>query len=144
MGWSALYQAKGCNYVVNDFAGVRGEPEHTVELPFTERPDGSFAATVYLDAMLDEDYYGNGVCQWTLAGVGAGARQAVHRKKPRSTAILTSNICWLKNRVRCSIGKVPTALLCASQMRRFRSRRWRLGRLTAANSNRHFRQSSFH
>lgn len=72
MGWSALYQAKGCNYVVNDFAGVRGEPEHTVELPFTERLDGSFAATVYLDAMLDEDYYGNGVCQWTLAGVGAG------------------------------------------------------------------------
>lgn len=72
MGWSALYQAKGCNYVVNDFAGVRGEPEHTVKLPFVERPDGSFAATVYLDAMLDEDYYGNGVCQWTLAGVSAG------------------------------------------------------------------------
>lgn len=70
MGWSALYQAKGCNYVVNDFAGVRGEPEHTVVLPFTERPDGSFAATVYLDAMLDEDYYGNGVCQWTLTSVG--------------------------------------------------------------------------
>ena len=72
MGWSALYQAKGCNYVVNDFAGVRGEPEHTVVLPFTERPDGSFAATVYLDAMLDEDYYGNGVCQWQMVGVGAG------------------------------------------------------------------------
>ena len=72
MGWSALYQAKGCNYVVNDFAGVRGEPEHTVVLPFTERPDGSYAATVYLDAMLDEDYYGNGVCQWKLTGVGAG------------------------------------------------------------------------
>ncbi|MDO9253227.1 MAG: hypothetical protein Q7U48_16980 [Hydrogenophaga sp.] len=72
MGWSALYQAKGCNYVVNDFAGVRGEPEHTVVLPFTERPDGSYAATVYLDAMLDEDYYGNGVCQWQMVGVGAG------------------------------------------------------------------------
>ncbi|MDZ4291068.1 MAG: hypothetical protein U1C47_04000 [Hydrogenophaga sp.] len=56
MGWSALYQTEGCNYVVNEFAGVRGEPEQTVELPFTERPDGSFAATVYLDAMLDEDY----------------------------------------------------------------------------------------
>jgi hypothetical protein len=72
MGWSALYQAKGCNFIVNDFAGVRGEPEHTVVLPFTERPDGSFAATVYLDAMLDEDYYGNGVCQWKMVGVGAG------------------------------------------------------------------------
>lgn len=70
MGWSALYQAKGCNYVVNDFAGVRGEPKHTVKLPFAEQPDGSFTATVYLDAMLDEDYYGNGVCQWTLTSVG--------------------------------------------------------------------------
>lgn len=70
MGWSALYQAKGCNYVVNEFAGVRGEPKHTVKLPFAERPDGSFAATVYVDAMLDEDYYGNGVCQWKLTSVG--------------------------------------------------------------------------
>jgi hypothetical protein len=39
-------------------------------LPFAERPDGSFAATVYLDALLDEDYYGNGVCRWTLTSVG--------------------------------------------------------------------------
>ena len=50
-------------------SGMR-HTEHTVELPFTERPDGSFAATVYLDAMLDEDYYGNGVCRWTLTSVG--------------------------------------------------------------------------
>jgi hypothetical protein len=69
--WSAMYQAKGCNYVVNEFAGVRGEPEKVLELPFKEQADGSYLATVYLDAMLDEDYYGNGVCKWEMTSVGA-------------------------------------------------------------------------
>lgn len=69
--WSAGYKATGCTYIVNDWAGVRGFPEHRVTLPFTQRPDGSYVATVFLDAMLDEDYYGNGVCEWTLTGVGA-------------------------------------------------------------------------
>ncbi|WP_157559304.1 hypothetical protein [Hydrogenophaga crassostreae] len=72
VSWSAMYQAKGCSYVVNDFAGVRGEPEKVIELPFKKQADGSYVATVYLDAMLDEDYYGNGVCKWALSGVGAG------------------------------------------------------------------------
>lgn len=70
MGWSAMYQATGCNYVVDDWAGVRAEPRRVIELPFTQRPDGSQVATVYLDALLDEDYYGNGVCKWTLTGAG--------------------------------------------------------------------------
>ena len=70
--WSAMYQAKGCNYVVNEWAGVRGEPEKVLELPFKEQADGSYVATVYLDAMLDEDYYGNGVCKWAVTGVAAG------------------------------------------------------------------------
>ena len=70
--WSAGYKAEGCTYIVNDWAGVRGYPERRVDLPFTQRPDGSYVATVYLDAMLDEDYYGNGVCEWKLTGVGAG------------------------------------------------------------------------
>jgi hypothetical protein len=69
--WSAMYQAKGCNYVVNEWAGVRGEPEKVLELPFKEQADGSFVAMVYLDAMLDEDYYGNGVCKWEMTSVGA-------------------------------------------------------------------------
>ncbi len=68
--WSAMYQAKGCNYVVNEWAGVRGEPEKVLELPFKEQADGSYVATVYLDAMLDEDYYGNGVCKWKLTSMG--------------------------------------------------------------------------
>ena len=70
MGWSGMYQATGCNFIVNDWAGVRGMPERLLHMPFTVRSDGSQVATVYLDAMLDEDYYGNGVCQWALTSVG--------------------------------------------------------------------------
>ena len=46
----------------------------TSQEPVTLRrvTDNEYRGTVYLDRMLDEDYYGNGVCQWKLTGVGAG------------------------------------------------------------------------
>ncbi|HIE5094717.1 TPA: hypothetical protein ACXNC8_000721 [Stenotrophomonas maltophilia] len=33
--------------------------------------DGEYRGTVYLDRMLDEDYYGRGVCRWQFSGAGA-------------------------------------------------------------------------
>ncbi|MCF3475316.1 MULTISPECIES: hypothetical protein [Gammaproteobacteria] len=33
-----------------------------------------YRGTFYLDRMLDEDYYGRGVCHWSLTGVGAMLR----------------------------------------------------------------------
>ncbi|MCF3499649.1 hypothetical protein B9Y75_03335 [Stenotrophomonas maltophilia] len=33
--------------------------------------DGEYRGTVYLDRMLDEDYYGRGVCKWEFSGAGA-------------------------------------------------------------------------
>jgi hypothetical protein len=33
--------------------------------------DTEYRGTVYLDRMLDEDYYGRGVCKWTFSGAGA-------------------------------------------------------------------------
>ena len=88
--WSALYQAKGCNYVVNEWAGVRGEPEKVLELPFKEQADGSYVATVYLDAMLDEDYYGNGVCKWKLTSMGPIALATGNPKENSFTADLNA------------------------------------------------------
>ena len=69
-GWSAMYEATGCNYVTNEWAGARGQPRRLVEIPFTESPDGSQVATLFLDALQDEDYYGNGVCRWRLTSAG--------------------------------------------------------------------------
>lgn len=33
--------------------------------------DNEYHGTVYLDRMLDEDYYGRGVCQWAFSGASA-------------------------------------------------------------------------
>ncbi len=36
--------------------------------------ENEYRGTFYLDRMQDEDYYGRGVCHWTLTGVGAMLR----------------------------------------------------------------------
>ncbi|MNC53437.1 hypothetical protein D3C75_1028450 [compost metagenome] len=33
--------------------------------------DGEYRGTLYVDRMLDEDYYGRGVCRWEFSGAGA-------------------------------------------------------------------------
>lgn len=45
----------------------------TSQEPVTLRKvgDNEYRGTVYLDRMLDEDYYGRGVCNWTFSGAGA-------------------------------------------------------------------------
>ncbi|HIE4562808.1 TPA: hypothetical protein ACXNIY_000863 [Stenotrophomonas maltophilia] len=45
------------------------------ELVELHKFDGNeYRGTFYLDRMQDEDYYGRGVCHWTLTGVGAMLR----------------------------------------------------------------------
>ncbi|MBA0098325.1 hypothetical protein WH218_04540 [Stenotrophomonas indicatrix] len=45
----------------------------TSQEPVTLRrvTDNEYRGTVYLDRMLDEDYYGRGVCHWAFSGAGA-------------------------------------------------------------------------
>ncbi|WP_312708210.1 hypothetical protein [Stenotrophomonas sp.] len=45
----------------------------TSQEPVTLRKvaDNEYRGTVYLDRMLDEDYYGRGVCTWSFSGAGA-------------------------------------------------------------------------
>ena len=51
-----------------DNPGGRSSPVPTedVEIALTPTGDGQYAATVYGDYMLDEDYTGNGACHWEL------------------------------------------------------------------------------
>lgn len=41
-------------------------PTEGVEIPLEKMPDGSYSGIVHADHMLDEDYFGRGVCQWGL------------------------------------------------------------------------------
>jgi hypothetical protein len=46
--------------------GVLLTPQHSVPVEFTRSDDGAFTAMVNADALLNEDYYGLGVCEWSL------------------------------------------------------------------------------
>jgi hypothetical protein len=63
----AQYQAPDCWYTLNKLEGVHANPERVLPITYAKINDTTYVGTVYLDAMLDEDYFGSGVCKWTLA-----------------------------------------------------------------------------
>ncbi|ROU08603.1 hypothetical protein [Lysobacter enzymogenes] len=67
----AKYEAPDCEYIPNPVAGVVTHPMQALDLEFSRLDDTTYAATVYADALLDEDYLGKGVCHWQVASVAA-------------------------------------------------------------------------
>ena len=65
------FMVTNCKYVIDEYAGVGGRPR--VNFPAELKPVGGgvYKAYVYLDQMLDEDYWGQGVCKWMLGNVTA-------------------------------------------------------------------------
>ena len=57
--------------------GVRLPPQHSVPLVFRRIDDTRFAASFQKDALLDEDYFGLGVCEWSLTSVSVHFRSPV-------------------------------------------------------------------
>ncbi len=47
-------------------SGARLRPEHSLSLNLQRIDGNKYATTVYTDAIEDEDYYGLGVCRWSL------------------------------------------------------------------------------
>lgn len=86
--FGASYEAKDCSYVISEFEGVRGHPEHHVELDFRKMDEHTYVGTLYLDAMVDEDYYGNGVCHWQMTGMGVGLKATGAEKETRFSSSL--------------------------------------------------------
>lgn len=86
--FGASYEAKDCSYVISEFEGVRGHPEHHVELDFRKVDEHTYVGTLYLDAMVDEDYYGNGVCHWQMTGMGVGLKATGAEEETRFSSSL--------------------------------------------------------
>ena len=58
--------------MTSEWAGTRSQPTKMIPIE-TSRIDAThFRATFYLDGLLDEDYYGKGVCHWSLIDVSVG------------------------------------------------------------------------
>ncbi|WP_349998216.1 hypothetical protein [Stenotrophomonas lacuserhaii] len=52
--------------------------------------DGEYRGIVYLDRMLDEDYYGRGVCRWEFSGASAMLKATGAEGETRFTSFLES------------------------------------------------------
>lgn len=53
--------------------------------------DNEYRGTVYLDRMLDEDYYGRGVCQWKFSGAGAMLKATGAEGETRFTSFIEAD-----------------------------------------------------
>lgn len=71
---NASYQSFNCDYVTSEWAGARASPTKQLPLTVSRQGDNRFVVTAYRDALLDEDYYGKGVCKWDMLSVRVGFR----------------------------------------------------------------------
>lgn len=49
-----------------ELSGARLRPEHGIELPLQSLDANRYATALHADALVDEDYFGLGVCRWSL------------------------------------------------------------------------------
>ncbi|WP_416191421.1 hypothetical protein [Neisseria sp. CCUG12390] len=67
------YLADNCEYLItSEIIGAKAHPEKSLRFPIHKISESEYETVVYRDAMLDEDYFGDGVCRWRIAGFGTG------------------------------------------------------------------------
>ncbi len=70
-----LYQVANNQCIpLEPVSGATPVVEKRVPLVLTPVGDNVFKGTMYVDLMQDEDYFGMGVCHWTVAGLGANPK----------------------------------------------------------------------
>ena len=86
--FGANYEAKNCVFMLDRVAGVPSHPKKHLSLDFKRLEENTYVGTVYLDAMLDEDYFGNGVCHWQMVSMGVGLKATGAHAETRFSASL--------------------------------------------------------
>ncbi|WP_308023648.1 hypothetical protein [Neisseria oralis] len=64
------YKAENCTYIINKIEGVPAKPEKNIQTDIRQLGEFEYETVVYADALLDEDYFGEGVCHWQPEGFG--------------------------------------------------------------------------
>ena len=64
------YKAEDCTYIINKFEGAPAHPEKNVQFDIHQINEFEYESIVYADAILNEDYFGDGVCHWNPEGFG--------------------------------------------------------------------------
>ncbi|WP_408951102.1 hypothetical protein [Lysobacter sp. Hz 25] len=65
------YEARDCRYMPDRIAGFFLTPSINLPMSYSKVDETSYVATVHADAMLDEDYLGEGICHWQLTSLNA-------------------------------------------------------------------------
>lgn len=60
----AQYEAPDCVFTLDSVAGVHSIPRYRMPIDYRKVDESTYVGAIYLDAMLDEDYFGNGACHW--------------------------------------------------------------------------------
>ncbi|WP_434777275.1 hypothetical protein [Neisseria sp. Ec49-e6-T10] len=61
---SISYEAPNCTYQFAGLSAATAHPDKNIPLQFKKIADNKYRGDFYVDAMKDEDYYGQGVCKW--------------------------------------------------------------------------------
>ncbi|WP_373746973.1 hypothetical protein [Neisseria dentiae] len=70
---SVGYLAENCEYLItSEIIGAKAHPRKSLKFPIHKIGEDEYETVIYRDAMLDEDYFGDGVCRWRVAGFGTG------------------------------------------------------------------------
>lgn len=78
------YLADNCEYLItSEIIGAKAHPEKTMKTPIRQIGENEYETVVYRDAMLDEDYFGEGICRWRVVGFGTGFKAT---GKPEETS----------------------------------------------------------
>lgn len=78
---SVGYKAEDCTYIINKFEGAPAHPEKNVQFDIHQINEFEYESIVYADAVLNEDYFGDGVCHWNLKDLVFHYQQRENRKK---------------------------------------------------------------
>ncbi|ALN82593.1 hypothetical protein LA76x_4485 [Lysobacter antibioticus] len=71
---SVYYEAPDCRYMPDRIAGFFLTPSVDLPMSYSKVGETSYIATIQADAMLDEDYFGEGMCHWELASVNTSLK----------------------------------------------------------------------
>ena len=77
------YKAENCSYVINHLEGVSSNPKKDVENQVRQHGDFEYETVVYTDAILDEDYFGEGICHWKPDGFGVAFKATGHPEETK-------------------------------------------------------------
>ena len=77
------YKAENYSYVINHLEGVSINPPKDVESQVRQLGDFEYENVVYVDVILSEDYFGEGIYHWKQDGFGVAFKATGYSKETK-------------------------------------------------------------